>query len=178
MRERTPVNNLESVTILTTDIKAQTKLFLQNQHAFWEPKRKLRQINLDPQALSKFNDLPINLAQITDAKMQVVVTSAVNTQLTMFRDSQEVDKFKHTDPQTIFVHLNFKDKQKPGITFIFSLELGDGQPFGAHITQINPNVGDKDTRKPSYRKNIASDLTAVRDLLREFNKKDVHTKGQ
>lgn len=175
MVEKAPVKNLEGVTILGKEIKIQTDLFLQNPQAFQEPKRKTRQINLGPQALSQFNDLPINLAQMTDVQMLVVVTSPENTQLSMLRNGEEVDKFKHTDPPTTFVYFNFKDRHKPGITFIFTLKLGDGQPSGAFITQLNPNIDDQDTKKHSYRGNVASDLTAVRGILRKLNKPSEQT---
>lgn len=175
MVEKATPKELDHVQILASVIKTQVETFLQSPHTFQEQKRKSRSINLDPQALSRFIALPVNLAQVIDVKMLVVITDAGNTTLTLERDGQEVDKFKHTNPQTTFVYLNFKDKQKPHTTFVFSLEFGEGQPSGAYITLINPNVDNELARKPSYRKNVASDFTAVRDLLINLNGKQMQT---
>ena len=104
--------------------------------------------------------------------MQVSVIDEETTQLKMEAGGKEIDTFTHKEPKITYFHLNFKDKHKPHITFIYFLVLKDGKTPRAYIVQNNTSVANIDSNKEStFRAGIASDLTAVRDLLRDLNKK-------
>ncbi len=165
-----PSKRAEAVESLTADVKTEVETFLKHPDTFQAPGYKLRMVNLDPKALAAFYSLPINGAQITDAKMVVVITEQEETSLKVEREGKTTDTFTITKPKTTSVYLNFRDSKKPHITFLYTLDLKDGQtPRGAYIKPINSDVDVLDAGKPSVRANIASELNSVKQLLRSQN---------
>ena len=158
--------------ILVSGIKVDVEKLLNSPQTFQEKGRKSRLIPIDTQALGSFRGLPKNHSQIVNARMQVAVTNEENIVLRLERKGKEVN-FTDTEPKATLVCINFQDKNKPHIIFMFYLELKDGQAPRSYIAENNTLVKEIDMGKPTFRPSITYDLQTTQAILQSQLSKNI-----